>query len=106
MTNRVTILGVHPVDLPRATVSVHLIDIVAEGDRGEFVCMDIAQEDLDRPQRDWQMAWAEHLFVEETGQWESIWPTRDAYATADRARFAFYFHNLELTRPLRSSFGP
>jgi hypothetical protein len=102
----VTIVGVHPVDLPREPGPVHLIEMKVEGDLGEFYFMDVTQEVSGRPQKDWPVAWAEHLFVEETGRWEPIWPTRDTYATAEQARFAFFFHHLDLARPLRTSFGP
>jgi hypothetical protein len=106
MANRVTVVGVHPVDLSRTDGPIHLVEIAVEGDLRDFYFMDITQDVPRRPQKDWPVAWAEHLFVEATGHWESIWPTRDAYAAAGRARFAFFFHHLDLTRPLRTSFGP
>jgi hypothetical protein len=94
------------VDVPPEAGPVHLVEMEAEGDLGGFYFMDITQEIRGRRQKDWPRAWAEHLFDEATGRWEPIWPTRDAYASARKARFAFFIHDLDTARRLRTSFGP
>ena len=50
----------------------------------------VTQETADVPESDWQVAYDE----------------RELSRAAERARFAFFFHDLDLKKPLLTSFGP
>jgi hypothetical protein len=87
MADRVTVMGVHPKE---TNEPVHLIEIEIEGAADQFDFGDITQEDPDRPRENWQAAYDE----------------RDLGQSNGRRRFAFFFHYLDLDKPLLTSFGP
>jgi hypothetical protein len=77
------VIGVHPV---LADEPVHLIEL--EVDRGvdDFDWEQVTQEVPDTPRSDWQAVYDEQEIGEN--------------------RFAFFFHHLDMTRPLLSAAGP
>src|SRR5690348_8909510 len=81
------IIGVHPVD---AEVPVHLIEVLVEGNLDDFDVGDVTQEDPSQPKMNWQVAYDER-FLEKA---------------QDKARSAFFFHYLDLEKPLLTSIGP
>jgi hypothetical protein len=85
--NRVRIVGVHPVP---AEVPVHLIELEVEGPIDEFDFGRVTQELPAQPPANWQVAYDEHELSRE----------------GKHARFAFFFHYLDLGRPLLTPFGP
>ena len=106
MEDRVTVVGVYPVDPPGAIEPVHLVEVLVEGNVGEFYFIETTQEQPGRSPDDWQVAWSEYVWVESAERWESVWSTREKWESATRARFAFYFHGLNLDQPLLTTFGP
>jgi len=87
MANSVRVVGIHPVP---ADEPVHLIEIELAGEVDQFDFGEVTQELPDQPQSNWQTAYDE----------------REIAGDGDRVRFAFFFHYLDLDRPLSTSFGP
>jgi hypothetical protein len=75
------ILGVHSI---KAAEPLYLLELEIEGDGFDFG--EVTQDVPDAPRSDWQVAYDER----EVGD----------------GRFAFFFHDLDTSRPLLSSFGP
>lgn len=86
MANDVRVIGVHlvPADEP-----VHLIEIELSGDVHAFDFGEVTQELPDQPRQDWQAVYDERELGREGG----------------RVRFAFFFHYLDLAKPLLTPFG-
>jgi len=87
MAGRATILGVHSVT---ADEPVHLIELLIEGAIDEFEIGQVTQEDPTQPVDNWQVAYDERLSTQSDGV----------------ACCTFFFHYLDFTKPLLSSFGP
>ena len=85
--NVIEIIGVHlvPSDQP-----VHIIEIELTGDVSSFDFSAVTQEQADQPQANWQVAYDERLVSQE----------------GEQVRFAFFFHYLDLAKPLLTSVGP
>src|SRR6516225_774234 len=86
MATTLKIIGVHPVE---AEEPVHLIELLVEGDVGEFDIGEVTQEIKGKPKSEWQVAYDERLIEE----WE------------EKTRYAFFFHYLDLKKPLLTSSG-
>jgi hypothetical protein len=86
MTPQAKIIGVHPVD---SEEPVHLIELLVEGDVEDFDFGEVTQEVAGQPRMNWQAAYDERVLEESEG----------------KARFAFFFHYLDLEKPLLTSFG-
>lgn len=98
----VEVIGVHPVpDTPLC----FLVEAVIEGssdvpDFGQFT-----QPLPDRPRSDWQVAYDERL-LDDMGErvLSDVFHRRSA-TWPERARVVFYFHFLDVDRPLVTQFG-
>jgi hypothetical protein len=86
MANVVRVVGVHPVD---AEEPVHLLEVELAGDVARFDFGKVTQEMPSQPPENWQVAYDE----------------RQIQGDADHARFAFFFHYLDLERPLLTPWG-
>ena len=86
MRPEIRILGVHPVE---AAEPCHLIEITVKDPGGIFDWIEVTQENPDQPRGNWQAAYDEQLLEEREGQ----------------SRYAFFFHYLDFSRPLLTSFG-
>jgi hypothetical protein len=86
MVNVVRVVGIHPVpgDEP-----VHLIEIELTGDVDAFNFGEVTQEQSDQPRESWQ----------------AVYDERELGRHAGRARFVFFFHYLDLKKPLLTPFG-
>ena len=82
MAIRAHVVGIHPI---AATESVHLVELVVEGDTANFDFGEITQETLGQPRRNWQAAYDEQAVGEN--------------------RFAFFLHYLDAAKPLLSPVG-
>jgi len=80
------IIGVHPIEAQEPT---HLIELLVEGDVDEFDIGTVTQEIVGQPKMNWQAPYDDRLIETSEG----------------RARFAFFFHYLELDKPLLTSLG-
>lgn len=83
MGPRARVIGVHPVE---AGEPVHLVELEVEGNAADFDFGEVTQEAAGRPRSNWQAVYDER----EVGE----------------NRFAFFFHYLDVARPLLSRAGP
>jgi len=84
---RVKVIGVYPVE---AQEPVHLVEISIEGGGVDaFDLGDVTQEMADTPRMNWQAPYDEHVISE----------------TDTRARVVFFFHYLDLRKPLLTPAG-
>lgn len=81
------IVGVYPI---KANQPVHLVELLIDGSGDAFAFDEVTQEQPNRSQTDWQVAYDERLIEEVDG----------------KARFVFFFHYLDFTRPLVTPVGP
>jgi hypothetical protein len=86
MATQVKIIGVHLVE---ADEPVHLIELLIEGDVAEFDIGEVTQEVAGQPKSNWQGPYDERV-LEESKQ---------------MARYAFFFHYLDLKKPLLTPAG-
>jgi len=86
MATSAKITGVHPVE---AEEPVHLIELLVEGDVGDFDIGNVTQEAVGQPKMNWQAPYDDRLLEECDG----------------KARYAFFFHYLDLKKPLLTSAG-
>ena len=86
MSSEIRIIGVHPVRGPECC---YLIEIVVRSLADDLDFGSITQENLGIPPDNWQVPWDEQILMQ--SQHES--------------RFAFFFHYLDLTKPLITPFG-
>jgi hypothetical protein len=86
MARQAKIIGVHPFE---ADEPVHLIEMLVAGDVDDFDIGEVTQEVVGQERLNWQAPYDERLHAASEGQ----------------ARYVFFFHFLDLDRPLLSSFG-
>jgi hypothetical protein len=86
MATQAKVIGVHPVE---ADEPVHLIELLVEGDVDYFDIGEVTQEVPGQPKSNWQAPYDERL-LEESKQ---------------KTRFAFFFHYLDLEKPLLTPAG-
>lgn len=87
MKPQAQVAGVHPISAPEPC---HLIEMVIYGyDKSGFDFGGVTQKDPGRPRSNWQVAYDEQLLEQ----------------TEDKARWAFFFHYLDLTKPLLTPMG-
>jgi hypothetical protein len=86
MSNRVRVLGVHPVE---AEEPVHLAEVEVIGRIEDFDFGEVTQEVAGQPRSNWQ----------------AVYDERELARTDASARFAFFFHYLGLAKPLLTPFG-
>lgn len=86
MATQARIIGVHPVETEEP---VHLIELLVEGDVQEFEIGEVTQDDPEHPKANWQVAYDERILEE----------------SKKKVRYAFFFHYLDLQRPLLTSAG-
>jgi hypothetical protein len=87
MALKLSILGVHPV---KAEEPCHLIEIAVEGPTETLDFGQITQEQEGQPSMNWQVPYDEQIIEESDGI----------------VRYAFFFHYLNLAKPLQTPCGP
>jgi hypothetical protein len=80
-------VGIHSVS---SQEDAYLIELIAEGNLDDFAFDEITQEMEDIPRSSWQAPFDERLLE----------------STPCFARYAFFFHFVNFTKPLITSFGP
>jgi hypothetical protein len=83
---RARVVGVYPVE---ADEPVHLIELTVKGDLEEFDFSEVTQENPNQPRSNWQVAYDEQVISE----------------AEKSARVVFYFHYLDVTKPLLTPAG-
>jgi hypothetical protein len=86
MATQAKIIGVHPIE---ADEPVHLIEILVEGDAGDVNVGDVTQEVAGQPKTNWLAPYDGHLLEKSKG----------------KLRYAFFFHDLDLQKPLLTPAG-
>jgi hypothetical protein len=86
MALQAKIVGVHQVE---ADEPVHLIELLIEGDVEDFDIGEVTQEVAGQPKMNWQAPYDDRLLEESEGM----------------VRYAFFFHYLDLEKPLLTSAG-
>jgi hypothetical protein len=95
------ILGVHPVpDGP----SCWLIELSVRGFHGPFDPGEITQDAWGKVRWQWQVAYDERV-LDPAGKTTLPKPPFGPIGVAGELRLAFYFHELDLARPLRTPVG-
>lgn len=101
---QIEIIGVYPAD---AAEPVHLIELNVRGADTPFTVGEFTQEVSDQPRSNWQVPWMEQILNAEGT--EVIVNSKEAWRKPDLfcgdVRFVFFFHYLDLRRPLRTPFG-
>jgi len=99
---KIEIVGVHPVDAPEPC---HLIEMIASDTDIESLMGEITQEVPGEQRDNWQAAYDEH-YLDASGS-AVLDPEYAGQAPAGReARVAFFFHYLDVERPLLTPAGP
>ena len=83
---RAKIAGVYPVE---ADGPVHLIELIVEGDVEGFDFGEVTQEESGTPKANWQVAYDEQVVGE----------------SSEKAQYVFFFHHLDLSKPLLTPAG-
>lgn len=98
------VIGVYPVE---ADEPVHLIELSILGAQGVFNIGDITQEIPGQPRENWQCPYMEQIL---SASGDKV--LTDDYVSSKRPelwkgtmRLVFFFHCLDLERPLRTPFG-
>lgn len=86
MNDRVRIVGVHPVP-GQAKVNLVVLEILDPPYQFDFC--DLTQSLPDQPRDNWQIPFEETCLE----------------STPQKERYAFFFHHLDLARPIESPFG-
>jgi len=104
MSTSVEVIGVYPIE---TDPHVHLIELLIRGSTGVFDMSEFTQESLGLPTSDWQVAYDEQL-LDEGG--ENI--VANGFFARDKSelwsgsvRLIFFFHYLNLSKPLKTPFG-
>ena len=88
MPTKLTVVGVHPVEA--ADEPCHLIELLVEGADNGLNLGEATQEVKGKSRDDWQAPYDEQILEEGDG----------------KHRYAFFFHYLDLKKPLQTPFGP
>jgi hypothetical protein len=104
MPATIEIIGVYPI---KAREPVHLIEIQVKNSEGVFDVGRFTQEMPNTPQSDWQVPYDESI-LDAAGEKvvaDGFLATRNQELWAGNVRMAFFFHYLDLSRPLKTPFG-
>jgi hypothetical protein len=104
MSPSAKIIGVHPV---KAKEPCHLIEIVVYENIGPLDMAEFTQPWQGKSQASWQVAYDE-VFLESDGtEMPLAWmiDLADPNFWRRNVRFSFFFHYLDLERPLQTPFG-
>jgi hypothetical protein len=101
----VEVVGVHPI---KAREPVYLIEMEIHSANAVFDIGKVVQEDESQPQSNWQVPYSEHLLNEDGTK-----ILADDYQILTKPellkgsfRIAFFFHYLDIKKPLVTQFGP
>ena len=92
---RVDVIGLYPVETPEPC---HLVELLIAGGKPADVMASITQEAPGQSRDNWQVPYDEHYLSADGASPEEP-------ALASETRVAFFFHYLDLRRPLLSAAG-
>lgn len=100
---KIEIIGVYPV---RARQPCHLVELWVRELIGRLPVAEFTQEIQGKSQANWQVPWDERVLTESgSGQEGKRFP-RHIEADQGDVRLAFFFHYLDLSKPLLTPAGP
>ena len=100
----VEVIGLYPVD---ADPHVHLIELLIHGCTGVFDMSEFTQGSLGLPTSNWQVAYDEQI-LDERGERvvaDGFFARVKAELWSGNVRLVFFFHNIDLSKPLKTPFG-
>jgi hypothetical protein len=101
---RIEVAGIYPV---QADEPVHMIELIVRNCKVRIECREITQEDPIRPRANWQAPYDEKVF-DETGTKLIGDPFNERNRPEwwqGNIRLVFFFHYLDLAKPLKTPFG-
>ena len=102
MGSHIEIVGVYPI--PGTEEPVVLIELWVKEFHGKCDFGAFGQEIPELEPADEQVAYDEHLLTDDGTSGRRI--LFDPYEVSDHARFAFFLHYLDASRPIKTPFGP
>jgi len=97
----VEVLGVHPVEAPEPC---HLVELQVDQAEASFEIDAVTQETPGQPRDNWQVPWDEH-FLNSDGSALFNPTAPELRPSVAKFRVAFFFHYLDLGRPLLTPSG-
>ena len=101
---QIEVIGVYPAEAPEP---VHLVELIVGGADSAFPIGEFTQEVPDQPRSNWQVPYMEQILSADGAK--IIADDSEAWRKPELfrgdVRFVFFFHCLDLQRPLRTPFG-
>jgi hypothetical protein len=101
MPPRLEIFGVHPID---ASEPCHLVEVLIQNNDKDLNLPGFTQPIADQPQDNWQVPWDER-FLSLGGTEQIVEQFEKPNSWTGDLRVAFFFHYLDLGRPILTPFG-
>lgn len=98
----ICVIGIYAVE---ALEPCHLVELEFDDFAGPIDFMGFTQEVAGQPQDNWQVPWDER-FLDVLGEHELNSANPAAQPTAGHFRVTFFFHYLDIVKPLLSPVGP
>lgn len=105
MNITIEIVGVYRVE---ANASVHLIEILIKNSKASFDLAEITQRIPNESKQLWQVPWDEKI-LDQAGEkiiTDDFLAIKKPELWIGDVRMAFFFHNLDFSKPLITPFGP
>ncbi len=104
MDTTIEIIGVYTVD---SEIPVHLIEILVQNSQGVFDFSKFTQELPDQPKEYWQVPWNEKLLDKDDDKIiaDDLLLLKEKQLWAGDLHIVFFFHYLDISRPLITPFG-
>lgn len=99
---KISVIGMYPVE--EATEPCHLVEILIEDFQGNLSFDDFTQEVDGQPRDNWQVPWLEYLLSDD-GETGEMTTSLGPLEINNMQRLAFFFHYLDLSRPMLSPAG-
>jgi hypothetical protein len=103
MVVKLSIIGLHRIH--NAPEPCHLIELRIDDCAEVLDLAFITQEVADQPRSNWQVPYDEHLLGSDGGEGAPC-TTSSSFRPGPGARLAFFFHYLDVARPLLTPAGP
>jgi hypothetical protein len=99
---KISVIGTYPTE--EAPEPCYLVEILIEDFQGELNLADFTQEVDNLTNDNWQVPWDERILSND-GAAEQPAPFGDPLKVTGTLRLAFFFHYLDLSRPLATPLG-
>ncbi len=102
MQSKVQVVGVYQVP---GNSEVHLIEVFVQAKASEVEIGGFTQEDPNRPQDSWQVAYDEHYLNEAGTEVVGTFMSDLTQIQQESTRLAFYLYFIDFSRPIRTPYG-